>query len=132
MNMQGPDPTLPRDAGTILNRVYDTTVGALRILGAGGSLPATTPTVYNITMTLANTEYGQALPAATKKFEFRCRGAFDIRYSYETGRVATPTAPYRTLASGITEYQTDLNLTGVTLYVACGNAAQVVELEVWT
>lgn len=126
MNMQGPDPTLPRDAGTILNRVYDEDSGSLRTMGA-----VTTPVIHNIAMTLADTEYEQELPAGTKQFEFRCRGAFDIRYAYETGRVATPTAPYRTLSSGITEYQENLNLPDTTLYVACGTAGQVVELEVW-
>ena len=32
----------------------------------------TTPTVYNVTLTFADTEYSQALPASTKEFRFRC------------------------------------------------------------
>jgi len=38
----------------------------------GGVSDATTPTVYNVIMTLADTEYSQLLPDNTKIVEFRC------------------------------------------------------------
>lgn len=98
---------------------------------SAGISDATTPTLYNVTMTTADTEYSQALPANTKQFEFRCRGNYDMRFAYATGKVATPTAPYRTLSAGQTKYQNDIDLTSITLYVACSQALQVVELEVW-
>lgn len=96
-------------------------------------LAATTPIIYNVTMTNINTEYSQALPANTKIIEFRNQGVgFDTRYAYETGKVATPTAPYALLAAGEVKTVEGLNLTGKTLYFACGTAGQTLQLEVWT
>lgn len=84
--------------------------------------------VFNVSMTNLNTEYSQTLPEGTVAMTFQCRGAYDIRFSYHTGLVATPTAPYMTLKSGMIYYETNLKLTGKILYLACGTAAQVVEI----
>lgn len=84
--------------------------------------------VINITMASANTEYSTALPANTVAMTFQCRGDYDIRFSYQTGKVASPTAPYMTLKAGMIYYETNLDLTSKTLYVACPTAAQVVEV----
>lgn len=52
---------------------------------------ATTPAMYNVTMTLADTEYPRVLPANTKKVEFRCQDVgYETRFAYETGKVETP------------------------------------------
>ena len=59
-----------------------------------------TPVVLNVTLTSADTEYSQALPIGTKYFSMQCRTAFDVRYAFLTGRVATPTAPYATVKVG--------------------------------
>jgi len=94
---------------------------------------ATTPTVYNVTMTTANTEYSQALPANTKILEFRCQSTgYATRFAFETGKVAAPTAPYRSLDAGEVKTLDGLNLTSKTLYFACSTAAQVMEIECWT
>ena len=93
--------------------------------------PVTTPTLYNVTLTSADTEYSQALPANTRDFRFRCRTLYDVRYAFATGKVATPTAPYMTLPAG-SDYISDLNnLTSITLYLASAQAGVVVELEAW-
>lgn len=92
-----------------------------------------TGVIYNVTMTLANTEYSQALPANTKKIKFRCQDVgFDVRTAYVTGKVATPVTPWSLLAAGEVEVEDGLNLTGVTLYFACGTAAKVFEITCWT
>jgi len=91
-----------------------------------------TPTLYNVTMTNADTEYSQALPSSTRKIRFQCRTANDIRFAWATGKVATPTEPYFTLKSGAVYTESDLDLTGKTLYLACAAGAKVVEIEVWT
>ena len=83
-------------------------------------------------MTLLDTQYSQALPTNTKKIEFRCRSANDIRYAFLTGKVAGPIDPYKSLTSGEVKSESNLNLTGIILYVACSVAGQIVELEVWT
>jgi len=88
-------------------------------------------TLFNITLTLADTEYSQLIPSGVKELRFRCRTLHDVRYGWESGVVATPTEPYCTLPSGH-DYASDKNdLTGKTLYIASSTAGVVVELEVW-
>ena len=93
--------------------------------------PVTTPTEYNKTLTSADTEYSQVLPANTREFRFRCRTLFDVRYSFTTSKVATPTAPYFTLPAGSDYISDNNNLTSKTLYLASAEAGVVVELEVY-
>ena len=101
--------------------------------GGGQSVSeATGVTLYTVTLTNADTEYSQALPAGTKAFAFRCRSAVDVRFAFETGKVATPTDPYRTLPSGQEYYKEAVNLTGKILYLASSTAGVVVEIEAWT
>jgi hypothetical protein len=40
------------------------------------------------------------MPEGTKYFSMQCRTGFDVRWAFETGKAATPTAPYATLKSG--------------------------------
>ena len=91
----------------------------------------TTPTVYNVTLTTADTQYSQALPANTKEFRFRCRTLFDVRYAWVTGKVATPTAPYLTLPAGSDYYSDWNNLASQTLFLASSEAGVIAEIEVW-
>ena len=91
--------------------------------------PKKTPTVYNVTLTAASTEYSQAL-VGVKAFEFKCRTAFDVLFAFVTGKVATPTAPYMTLKTGQT-YSSDLMYDNVTLYLS-GTAGTVVEIIAWS
>jgi len=93
---------------------------------------ATTPNAYNVALTLANTEYSQALPTGTKTLEFWAREDVIIRFAFTTGKVATPTAPYFTLKAGSSYYKENLNLTGKTLYLGSATAATNVEIIAWT
>jgi len=96
-----------------------------------GALEATTPTEYNITLTNANTEYSQALPANTRRLCFRCRTGVQVRYAWATGKVAGSTAPYQSLAAGA-EYALDgVKLAAATLHFASATAGSVIELEAW-
>jgi len=93
---------------------------------------AKTPTVYNKTLTSADTEYSQLLPNGTRDIRFRCRTSYDVRFAFVTGKVATPTAPYLTLPASC-DYLSDRNdFSGKTIYFASATAGVVVELEVWT
>ena len=84
-------------------------------------------------MTSADTEYSQALPANTKMFEFGCRETgFDVRYAFETGKVAASTQPYKTLGAGIVKTVDRLNLSSITLYMACSTSGKTMEIEAWT
>ncbi len=96
------------------------------------ALEQTTATHYNITLTNANTEYSQALPANCRAFQFQCRTAYDVRYAFVTGKVATPTEPYFTLKAGAIYFKENVKLASVTLYLASATAGVVVEIEAWS
>ena len=89
------------------------------------------PYLYNIAMASADLEYSQELPSNTKMFEFRGQEAFDVRYAYETGIVALPTGDFGLLKSGEIKTVDRINLTGKTVYFACGTAAKNLQLECW-
>lgn len=93
-----------------------------------------TPAIYNVTLTLADTEYSQALPANCRFFEFQCLTEFDVRFAFETGKVAAPTAPYMTLKSGGYYFSPQINQEGSpsTLYLASSEAGVVVQILAWT
>jgi len=94
--------------------------------------PVKETTVYNVTLTLADTEYSQPLPSSTRELRFRCRTLHDIRFAWVSGKVATPTAPYLTLPAGSDYHSDEKDLTGKTLYLASSEAGVVVEISVGT
>lgn len=92
-----------------------------------------TPTPYNVTCTLADTEYSQALPTNTRLFEFQARTEATLRYAFATGKVAASTAPFLTLKAGDYYCSPDLNqgASPSTLYVASPTAGTVCEILAW-
>ena len=99
---------------------------------AGGEGAATTPTEYEITMTSADTQYSQALPANTKKFSIQCTDSIETRISVVDGKVATPTMPYETLYAGQTYWDDGVYLSSKTIYAACGSAGKKMFVRAWT
>lgn len=93
--------------------------------------PVKEPTLTNLTLTNADTEYSVALPSSTRELRFRCRTLFDVRYSFENGEVAGSADPYLTLPAGSDYFSDNNDLTGKTLYLATDEAGVVVEVEVW-
>lgn len=89
------------------------------------------PTTYNVTLTVVDTEYSQILPPGTKRFTVQARIAVDIRHAWVTGKVAGPAAPYNTLKSGSNWWEDNLFLEDKTLYLASSTAGTVVEIQVW-
>jgi len=129
-------------ANTVLiaGKGVDGTPQAIEV-GPGGAVYVTdlpqnvldNPIVYNVALALANTEYAQALPVGCRGFEFHCRTANDVRFAFETGRVAAPVAPYMTLPSGLWYYNLEVRFDVVwTLYLASAVAAVVAEIIAWT
>ena len=92
------------------------------------------PNSYNVTLTLADTEYSQAMPVNCRGFEFQSRGQADVRFAFATGHVAGPVAPYHTLKAGDYYYSFAINqgATPSTLYLASGVAGTIVEIIAWT
>jgi len=90
-----------------------------------------TATLYNVTLTDVDTEYSQSFPDNTMAFRFKNRASQDTRFAWETGKVAGPVAPYRTLPADETYEKDNVAMTGHTLYLASGNAGDIIEIEVW-
>ena len=116
----------------------DTAAGDLASMSADlgsidSKLAASTINEYAVTLTVADTEYSQALPANTKGIEFVSRSGYPVRYAFTTGKVATPTGVYFTLKSNCAyESPATLDLSSKTIYFASDNAGDVVELIAWS
>ncbi len=103
-------------------------VDAIDALAAIVQARATAPTIYNKTMTLADTEYSQALPANTKKFTVKCRGEYDVKLCFtESGSGTT----YITIPSQQSYWEDGIVDASITLYFQCATAAQVLEIVAW-
>jgi len=90
-------------------------------------------TIYNISCAVIDTEYSQALPANTKAFAISIIDGVpgsNFRIAFETGKVATPTAPNLKIDQGFEYGKDGLILTGATIYIASSTVA-VAQLEVW-
>lgn len=98
------------------------------IITPGGGI--TTPTIFNVTATLANTEYSQALPTATKQFFVKVRdGLSKLQLAFNPGDSATN---YVTVAMGSVYIEENVSLTGKTLYFRTNKPGQVIEILAWT
>lgn len=104
------------------------------VYNAVNNLVATTPTIYNVTCTNANTEYSQTLPTNTKKIILSVIDGSDsnnIFLAYVSGKVATPTAPYKKYKQNI-EYVVEDILFNGTIYFSSSLAGVVVQIEAWS
>lgn len=81
-----------------------------------------------VTMTSANTEYSWTIPNGVSAFTVRCRGAYDVKFSFTSGTSGTT---YWTVSSGNSYYETSISSYNNTLYMQCATAAQVVEIIYW-
>ena len=79
-----------------------------------------------VTLTNADTQYTVSVPAC-QGFEFMARTAAAVRFAFATGKVATPTDPYRTLPAGCA-YTAEGNFPAFTLYLASSSTGTVVEV----
>jgi len=86
---------------------------------------ATTPTVYNVAMASADTEYSQALPSGTKKFLIKLRTDAVMKVKFASG------GNYITVPSGGSYNEDNLDLTGVTLYFESSVASNTAEIIAW-
>ena len=106
----------------------------VRVRSESSDLP-TTSLSFNITLTSADTQYPQVLPAGCQHFEWQARTEVAVRYILDqSGRVATPTGVYHTLKAGDYYYspRLDPKAPSHTLYLASATAGTVVELLAWS
>lgn len=105
--------------------------------GSGGLPPssvtvigATTPTIANVSVLLASTEYSYALPTSSQQFTIKLRaGGSPLQLAYTSGNSGTT---YFTIPSGCSYTVGGLDINNlVTLYFQCPVAGQVAEIETW-
>lgn len=89
------------------------------------------PTIFNVTLSTINTEFSQLLPENTRKWTMESRSNDDFRFAFVTGKVATPTEPYKTLKTGLTWFDDVLKLNSKTVFLASGVQNQVIEIVAW-
>jgi len=91
------------------------------------------PTVYNVTLTIVDTEYSQAMPANCRRIEFHCQDNASMRFAFVTGKVAGPVAPYMTLKIGYAYDSGEINQAAApsTVYFASATAGAIVEIIAW-
>jgi hypothetical protein len=76
--------------------------------------------MFNIEIAVADTEYSQQLPEGAKAMTLQNREQNDLRLSYEAGKVATSTSAFMTVKAGQAYYETNVDLSSKTIYVASG------------
>lgn len=125
----------------MLADAWDDTNNLLRVgLQAGSAVigkvdPATSAiTIYTVTLTLANTEYSQALPANCRGFDMQPRTNVDVRWSNVTGKVAGSTEPFMTMkvGAGFSSPPLAQGASPSTIYLASATAGTIVEIVAYS
>ncbi|MGI2335742.1 MAG: hypothetical protein ACRKGH_03750 [Dehalogenimonas sp.] len=130
-----PGKTLQLFAGRTGSTVPEKGTDLIQLLDANGAVvspidEATTPVIRNVEMTLADTEYSQALGSQVKRFEIKTRDGSAFRLAFQTGKVATPTNPYLTVPANSSYSEDGLNCAS-TIYFASGDAGKIIEIVTW-
>lgn len=86
------------------------------------------PTIYNLSMPVASTEYSQALSAGTKKIMIRMRVPSRSRFAFVVGGTATA---YITLEPGAVYSDENFKLVNATIYLLSEAAGQIAEILEW-
>lgn len=94
-------------------------------------LRETTHALAAVSLAVKNTEYPYSLPTDTKAYQFQCRTEYDVRYAFESGKVASAVDPYWTLKAGDVIYKDHLVLAAATLCLGADTAGLKVEVEAW-
>ena len=87
------------------------------------------PEIINLTLTDANTEYSQALPAKTVRFCLQARdSSMDLKLAFAAGESGSK---YLTIHGGQVYYEDVLSPESLTLYLQSPSSGAVVEILVW-
>ena len=89
--------------------------------------PGRNPTIYNKTLTDADTEYSQDLPDNTVKFEVKARTPVAIKLAFVATESGTT---YFTIPAGLSYSEDEVDTTK-TLYMQSATAGVVAEIKVW-
>ena len=115
--------------GKIIVRVSDDdAIGVLnQILGALGGAVSATKTIFNVPLTIADTEVSLVLPTTVVGYMIRTRGNGNLKLSHVSGESGTK---YITIPSRAT-YKDDHSYSNLTLYFQSPTAGEVVEVVAW-
>lgn len=92
----------------------------------------TTPTVVNVSLPSANTEYSTTIPAGAKAVRLHVRDSTArLFYAFVAGVVATQSDKCMSIAAGEDRRLDVLMRQATTIYVASDKASNVFELEYW-
>ena len=87
------------------------------------------PTLVNVAMASADTEYSYAIPAGVNKVLLKLRDPGEsFKLAYASGTSGTT---YFTVAAGSSKELTEIKGTGITLYFQSPGLSQTMEVEVW-
>jgi len=111
--------------GVLAVEMVDSSGNQIDLISAPG-----TPTLYNVTMTSADTEYSKALPTGTKKVDIKLR-SFNalLKIAFTSGLSGTT---YIQVPYGASFHLENVNLSGVTAYFQSPTASQTCEILCWT
>lgn len=98
--------------------------GSINTVSGGVS----TPTITNVTTTLANTEYSYTFPNNTKRFSLRTRGNAKLQLSFNAGQSGTN---FVTVFAGSKHEEIGLNTTTITAYFRSNKSGEIVEILSW-
>lgn len=99
---------------------------SLRAAGSADDQTVDQPVVKNVTCTVADTEYSQAIPNGTKKFLLKARAAADLKFTFVALGSATL---YATIPAGSGGLWIDTaKMRGLTVYFQSPTAGTVVEM----
>lgn len=92
---------------------------------------ATTPTVVNVPMASAGTEYSYTFPTGTKQYLIKARVRDVLQFSYVSGNSGTT---YVTIQPGVWYGESDITLpAGRTIYIqSATQGSQTLEVLLWT
>lgn len=90
----------------------------------------TNPTVFNLSMPVANTEYNYTFPAALKQFTLKPRGLSSLKLAYVSGETASN---FATVPAGAFYHENAiLRSATLTVYIQANKANETLELIYWT
>lgn len=98
------------------------------IITALGGSSDTTATIFNVSATIAGTEYNQALPANCKSFVIKARNRSTVRLAFSNGDTNTV---YLTLKPGVS-YEDKNFYSNQTLYFQADKPNEIIEILAYT
>lgn len=129
-----PTPLAPADLNTIETLLQELSETLDEVGIAVTGQVRSTPVDAAVALTDADTEYSFSFPNGTKGYTISIRGGVDtdtFRLAWATGKVATPTEPYRSYPQNVEVFDSNLNLEYQTLYIASSAASKVAQIEYW-